>query len=771
MHFITRNQTTITTIILMMLLLLPVITFAEGPGLIESTLWSLVVATFGKFMGFGGALLDHAIANYVVGFGNQYTQSGVGAVVDLLWVTVRDLFNITFIFGLLYIGFKMILNSDDSNTRRWLINLIIAALLVNFSLFFTKAVVDLSNMFASQIAMNGFQLKSSGDLAGYPDVSTTFMNSLGMQSIIGASAPPLPSDSGGGNMYGYIFGSMILFIVATFVFAAGAIILMIRFVSLLLYMVLSPFMFIGWVLPQLQQYTSRYWSGFLGRAFFAPIYLLLVYFSARVISAFYANIRPNFQGMLTGGGDAVELNFGSSLPPFILSCIFLIAALVIASKLSADGSSAALSMGRSMANRAKNSVQRSTVWTARKGAAIATAAPREGVRRGSYALGRGLENQLNQMQASNGRVGKISAALLKTNAVDRSIRGASAKMRDAKVGFATTVEQDRAYKNQTTDRAGLAQKRDQSAAQLAQGRNEEEAGNIKEGRNQQQEAINSMAGVVPRMDDTTLKNMTNKELMSDQVAANLTDAQVKMLKDSGRMSGAENDELKTRRNEATFKHTEAILDDASSSAEELTSALEELAKTVRNMSDDRLQGMRADKAGEGLLNERVAANLTETQLGNLEKSGKYNPDQMQQIRSTREAALNKTITNGSIVDSAQNPNAQDATFQRTQRERVLQGSTKEVGSLPVSVFVNATATRETVQSISPQALEERIKNGSISNEDKAAIEKNITAFLNDSSTSAADKKKWLKWSENTTIGSSFDFKQSGRQDDTNPPVA
>ena len=78
-------------------------------------------------MGMGGYLLNVGIEQFVVGFGDKFLTSGVGIAVDTLWVSVRDMFNLTFIFGLVYLGFKMILNSDDSNTRRWLIHLLLSS--------------------------------------------------------------------------------------------------------------------------------------------------------------------------------------------------------------------------------------------------------------------------------------------------------------------------------------------------------------------------------------------------------------------------------------------------------------------------------------------------------------------------------------------------------------------------------------------------------------------------------------------------------------------
>jgi len=345
-----KKNISILSLLTLVFLSVPTFAFAEGTITgIEGILWSLVNTVFGFFMGLAGLLLNYGVTAFVIGFGDQFSSSGVGFVVDALWINVRDIFNITFIFGLVYIGFKMILNSDDSGTRRALVSLILAALLVNFSLFFTKVIVDFSNILATQIVTGGF-----GDVVNGKGISDHFMNAMNLTSLWGGDK------SVGDVGYGYIFGAAILFIVGTFVFAAGGIMLIIRYAALNLYMVMSPLMFLGWVFPGLQRVTSDYWKGFLGRAFFAPAYLLLVFFAYSIINQFYnsQSAGPNFKTLFNSKGNDIEASFGATLAPFILTCIFLIAAVVVASKLSADGASTAMKMGQSLSRRAQRGATR-----------------------------------------------------------------------------------------------------------------------------------------------------------------------------------------------------------------------------------------------------------------------------------------------------------------------------------------------------------------------------------------------------------------------------
>ncbi len=64
------------------------------------------------------------------------------------WRIVRDFSNIFFILVLLYISIKMILGLGGSDIKKMIVNVIIAALLINFSMFFTQVVIDSSNILA-----------------------------------------------------------------------------------------------------------------------------------------------------------------------------------------------------------------------------------------------------------------------------------------------------------------------------------------------------------------------------------------------------------------------------------------------------------------------------------------------------------------------------------------------------------------------------------------------------------------------------------------------
>jgi hypothetical protein len=100
---------------------------------------------------FGGGLLEYAISALVVNMGGFIYEIGMGSAIDSLWEVMRDIFNLLFIFGLIYIGFVTILKADSSGTKKMLASIVAAALLINFSLYITKIIVDFTNLGAYQI--------------------------------------------------------------------------------------------------------------------------------------------------------------------------------------------------------------------------------------------------------------------------------------------------------------------------------------------------------------------------------------------------------------------------------------------------------------------------------------------------------------------------------------------------------------------------------------------------------------------------------------------
>ena len=174
------------------------------------------------------------------------------------WMAVRDVFNIIFIMTLLFSAFATIFQVSKYNYKNILRNLILMALLVNFSYPIARFMIDVSN-----VIMYGFLQNMSGNYF------MTIIENSGVTGLFNTNSTDL-----------FYLMSTIIF---TFIFAITldviAILLLIRAVSLAIYVIFSPLGFVGSVLPgtKLASEGSKWWTDFLKNCFAGPIMIFMLY--------------------------------------------------------------------------------------------------------------------------------------------------------------------------------------------------------------------------------------------------------------------------------------------------------------------------------------------------------------------------------------------------------------------------------------------------------------------------------------------------------------
>jgi hypothetical protein len=278
-----------------------------------------------------GMLLNTVIRFTVVDMASYISKNGA---VTGAWKTVRDISNMGFIFVLLYAGIKMILGIGK-NVQRLIVTVIVVAILMNFSLFFTKVIIDASNILAmffyGAMAPDALTSTSSG-------LADSLLAPLKIQTIW-----KMPENITADKLF--IIGVMgsIVALVAAFVFFAISIMFIIRFVALVFVMILSPLAFMAYILPDLEKYRDQWWGTLMGQAFFAPIYFMLTWIVLKIVEGISLNtggtwseafagelIQYSDQGFVATGN--IELVF-----TFLVVIALLIATLII-SKQYADKS-------------------------------------------------------------------------------------------------------------------------------------------------------------------------------------------------------------------------------------------------------------------------------------------------------------------------------------------------------------------------------------------------------------------------------------------------
>jgi hypothetical protein len=741
---------------------------AVGNG-IEAILFFMVANLTGWLLWMGGSLLDYGLNTFVINFGTIFQTGGVGVAVDQLWAMVRDLFNILFIFGLVYIGFKMILNSDDSQTKKTLISLIIAALLMNFSLFITKFVVDFTNILAAEIATAGFETVESG-LEGSEKnvrVGDTFFGLMG----IGPLVLEMPDNVGTGDnaAWSYIFGIGIINIVGAFAFGVGGIMLIIRFIALSVYMVLSPFMFLGMIFPGFQAMSSKYWSGFLKQAFYAPVYVVMIFFSATILNnLFRLETATQSGGSAQGGGigDVVRSNssifsptagnvstmaenFAGGIGPFILSVGFLIAAVQVAGKLSADGSGVMAKVGGAVNSRVRGAVRGGVRFGARN--TLGNVA--------SYGVNRAGEARREGLRRRNATLSQSDSGFQRWRArtSERITGGALDRVATTTVaGSETRADRlTRVNKEQDTLNKSSAQDKQQDKVAAAQKVLE----NNKDTNDSTQleartKAFAEIAGAGSKLSSEVIALLSKDELRTLARQGGITDENMKKIKDSGRFSNDENKEISDGRVAGISDRAAETLDSTAASAEELNTALDQLAQNIQRLSDDELKGYKPDDI---ISNQRLALSLSDKQIETYQSSGIASADQIRQIKETR-ANAQVAITDGKATGIFKNNvavgtavgalEAKKAVDKR--RERMLKGSASDVGKLPAAVFKK----KDNLKLMAPSALAERDKNG-LSQTDVNDI---TTAIKGLRFSDPTVWNKWEKWALTPQgVSSSFDL--------------
>lgn len=323
-------------------------------------------------------------------------------VIDGGWTAVRDMANILFIFILLYLAIATILQLDEHGVKHGLSRLIVAAMLVNFSLFFVKTVVDFSNRLAhsiySQILDNGTSGTSTTITSGFPSIGAgfksdaklswglgdavmgifNFQNAFGMDqsklnnttsgAILGEQAKAFASSN---NSFTTFLMGIIMMLVIIFIFLAVIIIFVKRMVVLMFLMVFSPLGFAGMAIPNHgieHSIQHKFWGTLFKEAFYAPVFFIIIYLGLSIANS------PGFKQLVVVDSGSF---FGIGVVISYLVVIYtFIAALVAAEEIGVQGANGAMSVysglkdkvvGGGMAWATTNTIGRMARTTLQKG--------------------------------------------------------------------------------------------------------------------------------------------------------------------------------------------------------------------------------------------------------------------------------------------------------------------------------------------------------------------------------------------------------------------
>lgn len=270
-------------------------------------------------------VLDLTVINFGApapdGLGNSRVIAGI-------WGTLRNLVNLSFIFILLYVAIGTILQLHHEDNKTLIKNVILIALLVNFSLFFTRVIIDVSNVLAVQFYN---QIDTTGDL----NIASEFQRRLGVEAPFFGTpgVEPVFEDSAKNKEWKkaitHYLGAIFLLGAGCLVLIAGTILLLIRGVVLILLMIFSPLAFGAYAVPGLKHHFDDWLHKLFDQAFFAPFFLFMIYLTFQLLS-------PETRLLITGGN---EQSWTHLLIYQVLLISFMMGAIVVAKKMGAVGAS------------------------------------------------------------------------------------------------------------------------------------------------------------------------------------------------------------------------------------------------------------------------------------------------------------------------------------------------------------------------------------------------------------------------------------------------
>lgn len=256
----------------------------------------------GFFLGIAGMFLDLALKSLVVQFDAQI-YSAIADTVGYVWTAFRDMSNIVIIGMFTFISISMILGVEQFGTRKMVARVLIIAVLINFSLLFTRIVIGTSNFVAGKfyVAMSldsiantagaaapvsGGALDTIVNYASTAGISGQFVNLMGLPSALNArdTVNVVYDQNGGrwgaGGITAMLYGvtTAILMMATALVLAYAIFLLIARTVLFLFLLTTSSLAFAAYLVPQWgDQYWKMWWGSLLRNAVFAPLLMIMLW--------------------------------------------------------------------------------------------------------------------------------------------------------------------------------------------------------------------------------------------------------------------------------------------------------------------------------------------------------------------------------------------------------------------------------------------------------------------------------------------------------------
>lgn len=308
--------------------------------------WGFILQRISSlFLIISGLLFDKVVQETVINMSSNIgTNSGIGIAIQSAWSSLRDIANMVFIFVLLYTAFNAMFFTGIGNVGRNIVWIIIIALVINFSLFFSKVVIDASNIVSIgfyralenagtyTLTKNGENTNTPADSYIYTGISGGYMRMLGIHNFWSSNTKNI---SGGQNIL--IVGMMtaIFVLIASVILLITSIMFVSRFIILIFIMILSPVAFVMFIIPGMNSKFREWLNALINQSFFAPVFFALTWVVFRLGATKLLNTTDTQGVNWTAIVDAPGAAMGLVLNYFIIIG-FSIFALVTSKKMASS---------------------------------------------------------------------------------------------------------------------------------------------------------------------------------------------------------------------------------------------------------------------------------------------------------------------------------------------------------------------------------------------------------------------------------------------------
>lgn len=250
---------------------------------------SLFLSLGATILGLAGMLFDTLISYIVIAFGQTIRDLNILDAINQGWTVFRDFSNILIIGFFVFIAISIILGLSEFGQKRLIANVLVIAVLMNFSLLFTKLIIDGSNFVAYQIYAQ--MANASGAQASQFKIVDGFLEPMKIGSVWNTNellkrvATQTNSDFQA-LAYGVV-GGIMLFAVALVLFY-GSFLIAWRGVLFIFLMLTAPLAFASYLVPTLAKGEygwSSWWKMLINNAAFGPLLMIMLALSLAIIKA------------------------------------------------------------------------------------------------------------------------------------------------------------------------------------------------------------------------------------------------------------------------------------------------------------------------------------------------------------------------------------------------------------------------------------------------------------------------------------------------------